>query len=247
MKGLHAPRVGTLVQILLPFLVAFCILYWVFHRIDFGEFFTKIQQVNSYLVILTLPMYLIANLFRSYRWNLLFGSIGIPPSLAKSTVALFSGYLVNLAIPRLGEVTRCVVLGRMSPLKFSTSLGTVIAERVVDVATLLILTLVLVLGRASLLENLFREMTRDASLAYLYSGRGLLLLGIGVLVLGGVIYLLVKRFWKAGKRSFLKNLKEGIFSIRSMKYPVRFVASTLLHWISFLPPHLFADPKLRGE
>ena len=46
------------------------------------------------------------------------------------------GYLSNYALPRLGEVTRCVTLGKREKIPVDSLIGTVIIERVIDLVML---------------------------------------------------------------------------------------------------------------
>ena len=53
------------------------------------------------------------------------------------------GYLSNFALPRLGEVTRCVTLGRREKIPVDSLFGTVIVERVIDLFMLILILLIL--------------------------------------------------------------------------------------------------------
>ena len=53
------------------------------------------------------------------------------------------GYLSNFALPRLGEVTRCVTLGRKEKIPVDSLFGTVIIERVIDLLMLILIMMVL--------------------------------------------------------------------------------------------------------
>ncbi|MEA2621179.1 MAG: glycosyltransferase 2 family protein [Chloroflexota bacterium] len=75
---------------------------------------------------------------RSIRWALLLPSVasGRIPARRIAPVLLV-GYLGNIALPaRLGEVVRAYLVSRREPVAFSLSLGTVVLERVMDLATL---------------------------------------------------------------------------------------------------------------
>lgn len=49
------------------------------------------------------------------------------------------GYLANLIAPRAGEITRCGVLKRTDGVNMSASLGSVVAERIIDFLGLLVI------------------------------------------------------------------------------------------------------------
>ena len=81
---------------------------------------------------------------RAWRWTLLLDTLpqadGTPQrdrtpfGVALSSVLI--GYLVNLAVPRLGEAVRAGNVAARRPLGFVAVAGTVVAERLLDVAML---------------------------------------------------------------------------------------------------------------
>lgn len=81
---------------------------------------------------------------RAWRWTLLLDTLPgadgerqadrTPLSVALSSVLI--GYLVNLAVPRLGEVVRAGNVAAKRPVGFAAVVGTVVAERLLDVAML---------------------------------------------------------------------------------------------------------------
>ncbi|MBI4648709.1 MAG: flippase-like domain-containing protein, partial [Bacteroidia bacterium] len=81
----------------------------------------------------------ISHYLRALRWQLLLESLGHKPSIKNSFLAVLVNYIANLAIPRLGEISRCGIMKRYEKIPFTQSFGTVIAERAVDVLTLLLL------------------------------------------------------------------------------------------------------------
>jgi hypothetical protein len=71
-------------------------------------------------------------------------------------MAVMIGYFANLALPRLGEVTRCGVLARYEKIPFQKSFGTVVTERAIDLISLMIifiLTFVIHLDKFAQFKN----------------------------------------------------------------------------------------------
>ncbi|MFR7875991.1 MAG: lysylphosphatidylglycerol synthase transmembrane domain-containing protein [Butyricimonas paravirosa] len=64
-----------------------------------------------------------------------------------SFMGVMIGYFANMAIPRMGEFTRCGVVSKYENVPFSKLLGTVVTERVFDMIMLLLLTLVVVVSQ----------------------------------------------------------------------------------------------------
>ena len=69
------------------------------------------------------------------------------PKFANTFMAVMIGYLMNLALPRMGEISRCGVLTRYEKISFSKLLGTVVAERLVDMVSLLLLLLIVIFSQ----------------------------------------------------------------------------------------------------
>lgn len=80
--------------------------------------------------------------FRALRWKLALRPLGESPSARVCSDAIFISYAASLAVPRIGEVTRCGTLKKYSGISFSKSLGTVVAERVVDSALMMLIALI---------------------------------------------------------------------------------------------------------
>ena len=58
--------------------------------------------------------------------------IGYKTGFWNTFLAVMIGYFANLALPRLGEVTRCGILAKYDNVPFNKSFGTVITERILD-------------------------------------------------------------------------------------------------------------------
>lgn len=90
---------------------------------------------------------LLSHVSRSLRWQMLTKSMGYQISFMNSFMGVMIGYFANMAIPRMGEFTRCGVVSKYENVPFSKLLGTVVTERVFDMIMLLLLTLVVVVSQ----------------------------------------------------------------------------------------------------
>jgi hypothetical protein len=82
---------------------------------------------------------IVSHIMRALRWKMLLEPTGHNVKLSNSFWSLMSGYLVNLAVPRGGEVSRCYTLYQLEKTPVEISFGTVVTERIADVICLLIL------------------------------------------------------------------------------------------------------------
>lgn len=101
---------------------------------------------KGYLLLMVVVAY-VSHVLRAERWRMLLVPTGNRVSLGNSFLSLMIGYLVNLAIPRGGEISRCYNLLKLEKTPVEVSFGTVVVERIVDV-----LSLVLVIALSFLVE-----------------------------------------------------------------------------------------------
>lgn len=91
---------------------------------------------------------MVSHLIRAERWRMLLVPAGKQTTLTFSFLSLMVGYLVNLVVPRGGEVSRCYNLYKLDKIPVELSFGTVVLERIVD-----LLCLVILVGLSFLLES----------------------------------------------------------------------------------------------
>jgi uncharacterized protein (TIRG00374 family) len=115
------------------------------HKLEIKQITETIYKGNFLLVIPVLFISIIVYFFRVLRWELLFRQINQDIPKSNLSIALCIGYLVNFAIPRLGEVTRCAILKKLNKTPINQSFTTVIFERTIDVITLLIISILAII------------------------------------------------------------------------------------------------------
>ena len=139
----------TILKTVLPLLLG-VYLIWVFFA-NMSEdskklFYTAIYEANYFWIVLSLALGVIAYFSRAYRWKYVLEPLGYETSFWNRYHAVMIGYIVNLTIPRAGEASRSAMLYRSDGVPFSSSFGTIIAERAVDLvmlASIALLTAVL--------------------------------------------------------------------------------------------------------
>ncbi len=229
-----------------------------------GQDLTRIGQTlreaNYGWLSLTLALSALGYFSRAYRWKMQLDSATTTARARYADVyhAMMVGYLANLVLPRMGEVIRCSVLRRTSRVPVEVSLGTVVAERIIDVVVLLSL-----LGATLLVDfEKFWAWVTD----WLVSGRydalarnrnTLLLAGaIAVLLLAAALFGLLRNLEKLRQNAFFNRLMgfvrgmlAGVFSVLKLERKGLFLLHTLFTWlIYFLSSYLafFAFPETSG-
>ena len=118
-----------------------------FHM-DWGATFDTIAHMNLWHYALAFALYYATFILRGQRWRMLARNTGeletLPrgqlPTIRSSSAYILIGWFVNsIAWLRMGDGYRAWLFARGSGGSFSWSLGTVLAERVLDVASMLLI------------------------------------------------------------------------------------------------------------
>lgn len=127
----HILRLAA-VAILTVFLLA--IFLW---RSDLHRVSELLGAVSPGWLVLAFASNFAALLFRAIRWRAILDSRN-PPRLYATLSSTAIGYMISMLLPvRAADVTRPALLTRHTDIKFSTALGTVLTERIVDLSAML--------------------------------------------------------------------------------------------------------------
>ncbi len=142
----------------LGFLALGILLLWLaFRNVDFKSLAKNLKEANYYWLILSVFFSLMAFILRARRWQLLIHPLGFSPSFWYTFHALMIGYMANLALPRIGEITRCVALGKKEKIPVDKLVGTVIIERTIDFISVLLFLIIIVLTSESLINEFLKK------------------------------------------------------------------------------------------
>jgi len=196
-------------------------------------------KANYIWVLFALLAGILSHILRAARWNLLIDTIEKAPPLKQSFWSLMAVYLANLAVPRLGEITRAVLLSKQSRISFDKLFGTVIAERAFDFFFYLALffTAIAIFWdnvKSYVTERLMGGLNEKTSLL---AGWKIWLI-IGTLLSLFLFFLwILKRFrhkplvQKVNK--IIQNLLSGFLSIFKLRKTALFFVYTILIWIMY--------------
>lgn len=238
-------RIKEVLKYLLIISLAVFLLWFSFKSIQPQEGQSKIDFIletwgkgHKGFLFLSAFLAILSHFIRAARWHIILKPLGYSFSIVSSFIAVILSYFINLAIPRGGELSRCVTLYRLEKVPVKTSLGTVIAERVVDLVFLIIC-----IGTVFLLEldrfmNFFGSLGQNnstntqVSYTKYYLLGGLVVVMILMLILYKIKRYLFLRFLIKGK-DFLKGLKQGLIAIFQLEQKVLFITYSLLIWCCY--------------
>lgn len=169
--------------------------------------------------------------------------LGYKPKMVNVMMAIFVGYLANLALPRLGEVSRCGVLTQTEKIPFNKSFGTVIVERVIDMVSFIALFLLMIFTMSDKISEYVQvriyEPMQDKLNLSLSAGIYFLLLFIGfIFVISVTIWVLRKRIRTT--KIYIKSVDllagfiQGIKSLSKITHPFKFFTFTIIIWVLYL-------------
>ena len=124
--------------------VGILLLWFAFRKTDFNKLSADFKAADYSWLLLSVLFGFIAYVSRARRWVLLINPLGFKPSLRNAFYALMTGYLANLALPRIGEITRCVALSKKEKIPVDQLIGTVVIERTIDFISLMLIMIILI-------------------------------------------------------------------------------------------------------
>ena len=223
--------------------LGFLLLIFAFRGVELDELASTLKRANFWWIGLSLLFAAVSFFSRARRWMLLIEPLGFKPTFWNTYHSLMIGYLSNFALPRLGEVTRCVTLGRREKIPVDSLFGTVIIERVIDLLMLILIMLVLLLSWMEKFGAFFGEqvlMPLQQKLLETFGGTWLFWLMVGGLVFAAFLslYIFRRRLSKFTAilklLSILKGIVDGLKTIYKMERKWEFILHSVLIWFLYI-------------
>lgn len=197
---------------------------------DKTDIINSFKSANYWWVLLSLIFGILGHLSRAYRWQFMLEPLGYKPKFANSTMTVLIAYLVNLGIPRAGEIARATAISKYENIPFEKAFGTIVAERVADVIMLFSIISIAFVLQADLIKSyLFKEGNSSKFTTVIF-----------LTLLGALGFLAFKLLQKAQKgfllkvKTFANGLLEGVISIFKMKKKWAFIFHTVFIWVMYV-------------
>lgn len=222
--------------------VGILLLWFAFRSVDFSRLAADLKEADYSWLVLSVFFGLVAYISRARRWVLLINALGYKPSTRNSFYALMTGYLANLALPRIGEITRCVALGKKEKIPVDQLIGTVVIERTIDFLSLLTIMIILIFTSSSEIGLFLKE-----SILIPIQQKVLAIFGvtwiIWVILLAIIItglFLIVRYKRSLRKIRFFSKMFDlargiinGLKTITKLKRKWEFIFHTVFIWINY--------------
>lgn len=227
-------------------LLGILFLWIAFRGVEFSEIRASMEDMSWWWLAPFTAVTLFAHFIRALRWEMLFTNKERTPSKLTLYTGVMFGYLVNIPLPRVGEVARPVYVAQQVGESNSKIIGTIVLERLVDLMGMLMLmafVVVFLIADPQVLSRLFGTDITDSGTQI----ELLLTLGkFGVIGVAGLALL----YWifklasekTEGKifevvtkiQQIIKTFVDGILAIRELKNWPLFIFHSGLIWVLYI-------------
>lgn len=225
------------------FLAVGILLLWLaFKNVNFNELRATLKEADYSWLLLSIFFGLLAFVSRARRWVLLINPLGYRPSTRNSFYALMTGYLANIALPRVGEITRCVALGKKEKIPVDQLIGTVVVERTIDFFSLLLIMIYLILTSGEQINIFLKESILLPIQDKFISLFGVVwILWAVLLFICFVLFFLLVRYRKHLRKirffakmfDLSKGIINGLKTITNLERKWEFFFHTLFIWLNY--------------
>ncbi|HYI16256.1 MAG TPA: lysylphosphatidylglycerol synthase transmembrane domain-containing protein [Thermomicrobiales bacterium] len=220
-------------QTIISFVVAFAIIIVVFWRldIDFADVWSQIRNADPFYLALAFAAYYGSFPLRALRWRYILANAkisreygyNVPGIVGLSEIYILS-WFVNCVVPaKLGDAYRGYLLKKQAGASFSKTLGTIFAERLLDVVALVGLMLV-----SGLL--VFHGTVPSGLRWWFVAGAALVVIGIGGLVALMTVSHRIEALLPERFQPYYNRLSDGIVSSFSRQGFSKVAGLTILIW-----------------
>lgn len=245
----------NILKVLLFAGIGFAILYYVYHNqatayqeecalknipaedcslID--KVINDFRTANYFWILLVLVMFMTSNISRAIRWRMLIRPLGSEPKLANCFQAVMFGYFANLGIPRIGEVVRAGTLAQYEKISPEKVIGTVVVDRVFDVISILLLTVVGLMVAFPQIWPILEKQNNIGEKLGNAQGALLTLLFLGLLFLGLLWYFRHQILaTKLGSKiaNIIRGFVDGVMTVGRLDKPGWFIFHSVNIWVMY--------------
>lgn len=219
-----------------PVAISVLLVVWLFHKVNVHDMVKVVKEgCNVWFIILMMAITTLSHILRGIRWGIQLRGAGVPRMpVVRESVSIFGAYALNLVIPRLGEVWRCIYISRRENVKISTVVGTDLGDRLSDLVVVIALfILALFVAHGAIVAfltrySMGRDLTHIAEDPWFW-----LLLAAAVGVLWWIFHYMRRIHWVAKVDGSIDRIWNGFRVLFTMKGKTAYVLLTLGIWTCY--------------
>ena len=232
--------IKKVLKIVLPLALGSFLVWYSLSDISLEILGNYFKEANYSFIFLGLFFGILSHLSRAYRWKFMLEPLGFKPKFTNSILAVLVGYLVNLAIPRAGEISRATVMTNYEKIPFEKAFGTIVAERIADLIMMLSIVAITLFVQFDFIYDLLTKNFNPLKIS----------IGLAVLIVGFYIFTSFVKKATSGFllkiKTFISGLIEGVTSIFKMKNKWAFIFHTLFIWAMYVAMFWATIPAIEG-
>ena len=224
-------KISKWLSIVLPLFLGIFLIYYSYNQFsekDIEEIKKHFKNANYYYLNFSIFIAFLGSASRAYRWKYALDHMGYKTSFANNFMAVSIGYLMNMTVPRSGEISRALVLKKYNNVPFDKGFGSIIGERIVDTIILFGLIIVAFFVQYDVLKTFVLDKVPIQNLILL------LVIGFVFFIAFILIYFYSKLKFILKLKEKIGGLKEGILSILHMKKKWSYLGHTIFIWFSYI-------------
>lgn len=224
-------KISKLLSIVLPLFLGIFLIYYSYNQFsekDIDEIKKHFKNANYYYLNFSIFIAFLGSASRAYRWKYVLDHMGYKTSFTNNFMAVSIGYLMNMTVPRSGEISRALVLKKYNDVPFDKGFGSIIAERIIDMIVLLGLIIVAFFVQYDVLKTFVLDKVPLQNLILL------LTIGFVLFITFILLYVYSKMKFILKIKEKIAGLKEGILSIFHMKKKWSYLGHTIFIWFSYI-------------
>ena len=224
-------QIGKWLTIVLPIALGFFLIFYTYNKftpaqiLEIQRYFKNADY--AYLCIAA-GIAVLGNASRAYRWKFSLEHMGYKSSFRNNFMAISIGYVLNLTVPKSGEVSRALIVKKYNNIPFDKGFGSIVAERIIDFLVLLLFMLIAIFLQFSIVKSFILDKLPLYQIL-LYAGFGLLVFIVSLLV-----YHYSKSKYILSLKEKISGVQEGVFSIIHMQKKMAYLFHTAFIWLSYL-------------
>lgn len=235
--------VKSILKIVLPLGFGLFLIYLFYQKLspsDIADMKLAVKTANYWWLLASISFTLLSQSVRAIRWKALIKASGNSINFLRAFNAISVNYLVNIGIPRAGEIARCGVLATYDGIPVNKSIGTVVNERIIDMLMLLLVGVLAFIFQYPIFMDFYAIHLAESFnpiVEWLFA-HSFVSSSIFVILIISFMLVLRQLFRSSNEASsklgqVVQGFKEGILSIFNLEHPFLFIGQTILIWLCY--------------
>ncbi len=211
-------KLNSFIKFIIPLFLGVFFIYLTYEtttKEDRITIINYIKESNFFYVIVSILFMFLSHLSRAYRWKYLLEPLGFKSRFINRILSVFICYISNLGIPRSGEILRATSLSNYEKISFEKTLGTIVAERIVDFGILILIIIISLFFHFDLISNFIYE--KNINIKYIVASFLIFfILFLFWLIIVKKLSLNSKNIIVIKIKSIISDFIEGVLSLKSI-------------------------------